>query len=158
MNSLLKLMPMMIRMSGDNEAVREQAAFTAWRFVTGPQITHSCIPIRLAQKHLLIAVPDEGWKKQMERVSGDFLFRLNSVIGAPVVTLLEFRVDYDRVKAAQAAEPKPPTFEHTQELTDELSPAAAQIKDEALRAQFLRAAAKYLETKEASLKEPENSS
>jgi hypothetical protein len=153
MNSLLKLMPTMMRLSGDNEAVREQAAFAAWRFVTGQQIAHSCIPLKLEQKHLIVAVLDEAWKKQMERVSGDFLFRLNSVVGAPIVTLIEFRIDYEFVKATQAATPKPPVFEHTQELTDELSPAAAHIKDEALRAQFLRAAAKYLERKGETVNE-----
>jgi hypothetical protein len=36
-------------------------------------------------------------------------------------------------------------FEHTAELTEELRADAAQIEDEKLREQFLRAAAKYLE-------------
>ena len=147
MNSLLKLMPTMIRLSGDSEEVREQAAFAAWRIVTGPQISHSCIPFKLEQKHLIVAVPDFSWKSQMEKVSGDFLFRLNSVIGTPVVTYIEFRIDYAFVKKAQEAVPQPITFEHTQELTEELRADAEQIEDEALRAQFLRAAAKYLERK-----------
>lgn len=155
MNSLLKLMPTMIRLSGDSEEVREQAAFAAWRAVTGPQIAHSCIPTRLEQKHLIVAVPDQAWKKQMEKVSGEFLFRLNSVVGLPIVTFIEFHIDYAFVKSAQTAEPAPPAFEHTQELTDELSSAAAQIKDEALRAQFLRAAAKYLERKGEVVKNEE---
>ena len=145
MNSMLKLMPTMIRLSGDNEEVREQAAFAAWRTVTGPQISYSCIPQRLEQKHLIVAVPDFSWKSQMEKVSGDYLFRLNSVIGMPVVTYIEFRIDYAFVKKAQEETPQPITFEHTAELTEELRADAEQIEDEKLREQFLRAAAKYLE-------------
>ena len=153
MNSMLKLMPTMIRLSGDSEEVREQAAFAAWRAVTGPQISYSCIPLRLEQKHLIVAVPDESWKKQMEKVSGDYLFRLNSVVGSPIVTFIEFRLDYLFVRKTQDAAPQPVAFEHTQELTEELSNDAEQIKDEALRAQFLRAAAKYLERKGATEKD-----
>ena len=152
MNSMLKLMPTMIRLSGDNEEVREQAAFAAWRTVTGPQISYSCIPLRLEQKHLIVAVPDFSWKSQMEKVSGDYLFRLNSVIGMPVVTYIEFHIDYGFVKKTQEAEPKPIKFEHTAELTEELRADAAQIEDEKLREQFLRAAAKYLERKGETVK------
>lgn len=88
----------------------------------------------------------------MEKVSGDFLFRLNSVIGTPVVTYIEFHIDYGFVKKVQEEMPKPVTFEHTAELTEELRADAEQIQDEALRAQFLRAASKYLERKGETVK------
>jgi hypothetical protein len=145
MNSMLKLLPTMIRLAGDNEQVREQAVFVVWRVVAGAQLNNSCVPFRLFQKQLVIAVPDETWKTQMERMSGEFLFRLNSLLGAPFVTFIEFRVDPAHVEQARATLPPPIEFQHTQELEEELRPAAASIKDEALREQFLRAAAKYLE-------------
>ena len=70
MNSLLKMLPMMLRLSGDNEEVREQAAFVAWRVTAGPQVAYNCVPFRLYQKRLVIAALDLAWKNQMERLSG----------------------------------------------------------------------------------------
>lgn len=145
MNSLLKLLPTMIRLSGDNEEVREQAVFTAWRQVAGKALAHSCVPFRLFQKQLVIAVQDQTWKKQMEAVAGDFIFRLNSVLSAPLVTFIEFRIDPHHVLNSRQPDEQDFPFQHTEELAGELRTAAEQIKDEALREQFLRTAAKYLE-------------
>jgi hypothetical protein len=148
MNSLLKMLPQMIRMSGDNEQVREQAAFAAWRAMAGANVAYNCVPIRLEQKHLLIAVLDRAWKKQMESLSGEYLFRINSLLGGAYVTYLDFRIDRDHVLAARPAEGHSYEFHHTRELEAELQASAAHIKDPALREQFLRAAAKCLERRE----------
>lgn len=144
MNSLLKLLPTMIRLSGDNEEVREQAVFAAWRTIAGKSLAHSCVPFRLYQKQLIIAVQDQVWKTQMERVAGEFLFRLNSVLGAPLVTFIEFRIDPRHVLSERQTPPEnllaaPP------EMSEDVRRAAAGIKNDALREQFLRTAAKYLE-------------
>ena len=145
MNSLLKLLPTMIRLSGDNEEVREQAVFVAWRAVAGKALTHSCVPFRLYQKQLIIAVQDQVWKKQMESVAGEFLFRINSLLSAPLVTFIEFRLDPHYVLQNRTQGEQNFEFQHTAELTSDLRDVAAQIKDDALREQFLRTAAKYLE-------------
>jgi hypothetical protein len=145
MNSLLKLMPTMIHLAGDNEEVREQAAFAAWRTVAGSKLAYSCVPFRLYQKQLVIAVSDKIWQKQMQSLAGEFLFRLNRVLGAPLVTFIEFRIDQQHVLNSRCQEEKEVEFQHTAELTDELRAAAEKIHDEALREQFLRTAAKYLE-------------
>ena len=145
MNSLLKLLPTMIRLSGDNEEVREQAVFTAWRAVAGKSLAHSCVPFRLYQKQLIIAVQDQVWKRQMEQVAGEFLFRINSLLSAPLVTYIEFRIDPHHVLQGRDASEQNFEFQHTAELASDLRDTAAQIKDEALREQFLRTAAKYLE-------------
>jgi len=148
MNSLLKLMPTMIHLAGDNEEVREQAAFVAWRAVAGAKLAYSCVPFRLHQKHLVIAVSDKIWQKQMQNLAGEFLFRLNRVLGAPLVTFIEFRIDQQLVLNSRRPDEKEIEFQHTAELTDELRAAAEQIHDETLREQFLRTAAKYLERTE----------
>ncbi|MGH9843921.1 MAG: DciA family protein [Blastocatellia bacterium] len=145
MNSLLKMLPKMIRMSGDNEQVREQAAFVAWRATAGEKIAYNCIPIHLDQKHLVLAVLDAAWKKQMEAVSGEYLFRINSLLGGAYVTYLEFRIDRNHVLTTRPADAEVHVFHHTRELEAELQSSAACIKDQALREQFLRAAAKCLE-------------
>ncbi len=145
MNSLLKMLPIMIRLSGDNEEVREQAAFVAWRAVAGSQVAYNCAPFRLYQKHLIIAVLDQAWKKQMEKLSGQFLFRLNSLLGGPYVTLLEFRIDRKTVLESRPPDEKSIEWRRIEEIEAELKPSADRIHDESLRKQFLRAAAKCLE-------------
>jgi hypothetical protein len=149
MNSLLKMLPMMIRMSGDNEDVKEQAAFAAWRITAGPQVAYNCIPFRLYQKHLVIAVPDQAWKKQMERVSDQYLFRINSLLAGAYVTFIEFRIDRKFALGSRPQDEKAFEFHHTEALEKELKSSADCIKDEALREQFLRAAAKCLERRGA---------
>ncbi|HKQ73336.1 MAG TPA: DciA family protein [Blastocatellia bacterium] len=148
MNSLLKMLPTMIRFSGDHEEVREQAAFVAWRAVAGPQVAYNCIPFRLYQKHLVIAVLDLAWKKQMERLSGQYLFRINSLLGGAYVTFIEFRIDRKTVLGSRPPDEKRFEFHHTEEIEAELRSAADRIKDDPLREQFLRAAAKCLERRE----------
>jgi hypothetical protein len=149
MNSLLKLLPMMLRLAGDNEEVREQAVFAAWRAAAGEGVASGCAPFRLYRKHLIVAVLDQIWKQQMEQMSGEYLFRLNSMLGAPLVTFIEFRVDRQCVLLTRPPEARAFEFHHTAEIAATLQPSAAVIKDETLRAQFLRAAAKCLERRGA---------
>jgi hypothetical protein len=148
MNSLLKMLPAMIRLSGDNEEVREQAVFAAWRAATNYNLTQACAPFRLYRKTLVIATRDKTWKTQMERESSGLIFRLNSLLSAPLVTFIEFRIDEKFVEEVRPKEEQEFDFHHTKELADELEPAAHHIKDEALRETFLRAAARCLERKE----------
>ena len=145
MNSLLKMLPMMLRLSGDNEEVREQAAFVAWRSVAGPQVAYNCVPFRLYQKRLIIATLDLAWKRQMEKLSGQYLFRLNSILGGPYVTFIEFRIERETVLGSRPPDAKKFEWSHTEEIEAELAAAAGRIKDDSLRAQFLRAATKCLE-------------
>src|SRR5262245_53923297 len=142
MNSLLKMLPFIVRLTGDNEEAREQAVFTAWRAAAGAGVANVCSPFRLYRKQLIVAVLDQTWKKQMEKISGEYLFKINSALGAPMVTFIEFRVDRNHVKRSRKKAEKSFEFRHTQELEDELRSAASCIRDEALREQFLRAAAK----------------
>ncbi len=148
------MLPMMIRLSGDNEEVREQAVFAAWRAATGEQISHACEPFRLYRKNLIVATTSKTWKAEMERMSGRIIFKLNSLLGAPLVTFIEFRIDPEHVASVHSREPQAFEFHHTKELKAELQPAAEQIKDESLREVFLRAAAKCLERSEASALRP----
>jgi hypothetical protein len=147
MNSLLKMLPMIVRLLGDNEEAREQAVFASWRAASGEGVANVCAPFRLYRKQLIIAVLDQTWKKQMEKIGGEYLFKLNSTLGAPLVTFIEFRVDRNHVMQSRKPEEKTFEFHHTNELEEELRASAACIRDEALRAKFLRAAAKCLERK-----------
>jgi Dna[CI] antecedent DciA-like protein len=145
MNNLLKMLPMMLRLSGDNEEVREQAAFVAWRAVAGAQVAYNCVPFQLYQKRLIIATLDLTWKFQMERLSGQYLFRINSLLGGPYITFIEFRINRETVLSSRPPDPKKFEWSHSDEIGAELAAAASRIKDDSLREQFLRAATKCLE-------------
>lgn len=139
MESLLQMLPTMIRLSGDQDEVREQASFVAWRASTGGQLTQTCRPFRLFRKTLIVAVASETWKKQMESMSGPLLFRLNNLLGQQVVTFIEFRIDSDHVAAGL---PKSAERDAPEAKPDaDLEAAASRIKDAELRDLFLRAAA-----------------
>ncbi len=147
MESLLKLLPTMIRLSGDNEEVREQAVFAAWRVAAGKGVASGCAPFRLYNKQLVVAVLDQAWKKQLESLSSQYLFRINSLLGVQMVTFIEFRVDRDFVLKARGHDAHEREFHHTEELKEELKSSAEEIHDPELREAFLRAAAKSLERK-----------
>jgi hypothetical protein len=156
MNSLLKMLPLMIRMAGDHEDVREQAAFAAWRAASGNGVKNVCEPFRLFQKQLIIAVLDQTWKKQMERISGEYLFKINSLMGGPFVTFIEFRIDRKTVLQSRKTQEKPIVFHHTKKLEEELESSASCIRDESLREKFLCAAVKCLERNEEGLSDKRN--
>ncbi|HZS07758.1 MAG TPA: DciA family protein [Blastocatellia bacterium] len=149
MYSLLKMLPAMIRLSGDNEEVREQAVFAAWHAATGGRLENACAPFHLYHRTLVVAIKDQNWKRQMERESKGFIFKLNSLLGAPLVTYIEFRLDPVHVEQSRQQPARSFEFHHTKELKEELKPAAEQIKDESLREAFLRAAARCLERKDS---------
>jgi len=152
MNSMLKMLPLMIRMAGDHEDVREQAAFAAWRAASGSGVNNVCEPFRLYHKQLIIAVLDQTWKKQMERISGEYLFKINSLMGGPFVTFIEFRVDRKSVLQSRKTQEKPVVFHQSKKLEEEMESTAACIKDESLREKFLCAAVKCLERNEDRLR------
>ncbi|MBK8312900.1 MAG: DUF721 domain-containing protein [Acidobacteria bacterium] len=145
MNSLLKLLPVMIRLSGDNEQVREQAVFAAWRAAAGEGVANVCEPSRLHNKNLTVAVLDQTWKNQMEKIAAEYVHGVNKLLNGSYVGFIDFRVDRDFVIQSRREPEKTFEFHHTQEIEEELESAAAKIKDEDLREKFLRAAAKSLE-------------
>jgi hypothetical protein len=98
---------------------------------------------------LVVAVPDQFWKKQLEQLSGEYLFRVNSLLAGSYVTFIEFRVDPEFVLQSHPEDQKPFEFHHTDELEAELKESAQCIKDPELREKFLRAAAKCLERRGA---------
>jgi len=90
-------------------------------------------------------VPDATWRKQLEQVSPQLVFRLNSLLGQAVVTYVEFRVDPQTVRR-ERARLRTDEYERTGaeeaalERAHELDDAAHAIHDDELRRRFLLAA------------------
>ncbi|HJQ26562.1 MAG TPA: DUF721 domain-containing protein [Blastocatellia bacterium] len=144
MTSLLKLLPQMLRHVGDSAEAREQAAFAAWTAAVGSQVRKVTEPLRVERKTLIVAVTDHTWRTQLDRIKGQALFRLNSLLGAPVITAIEFVINPDHIHAASAAPAEFP-FIAPEEAALPLRDDAARISNPELRDTFLRAAGKCLE-------------
>ena len=153
MEDLFQALPGLLRAAGESEEVLEAASFAAWRRVAGEALRGCAVPFRLYRKTLVVSVPDTTWRRQLEQVSPQLVFRLNSLLGQAVVTYVEFRVDpqtvrqerarlgrtqYERLNAEEAA------LDRAHELDD----AAHAIHDEDLRRRFLLAAGSCMNRKD----------
>lgn len=153
MDDLIRSLPKLLRAAGEAEEVVEAAALVAWRRVAGEALRGCAVPFRLYRKTLVVAVPDTTWQKQMEAVSSQLLFRLNSLLGQALVTYIEFRVDQKTVREERARIGTPAADRHAQEQhalesAAELYAAAAAIRDDDLRRRFLIAAGSYMDAQE----------
>ena len=153
MEALFRALPKLLRDFEDTEEVREAVVFAAWRRIAGESLSEHTVPFRLFKKHLIVAVADKMWKRHLETLSGQMIFKLNSALGQAVVTFIEFRVDEETLVAERSQHRvKQMTDEEQREIaleevTPKLRHAADAIKDDNLRYQFLLAAGSCLARK-----------
>jgi len=153
MDDLIRALPNLLRAAGDAEEVAEAAAMVAWRRVAGEALRGQAVPFRLHRKLLVVAVPDTAWQKQLEQISGQMIFRLNSLLGQAIVTYIEFRVDPATVRNERARLGKT-EFDHAAHErralrnASQLADAATAIQDEDLRRRFLLAAGSYIDAQQ----------
>ncbi len=144
MEDLFQSLPKLLRAAGESEEVLEAASFAAWRRVAGEALRGCAVPFRLYNRRLIVSVPDTTWRKQLEQVSPQLVFRLNSLLGQAVVTYVEFRVDPQTVREERrrlrANDDRPGAEEAALGRAAELDTAAEAIHDEDLRRRFLLAA------------------
>lgn len=144
LHSISEYLPMILRLAGEHENVREQVVFAAWRITVGKDLEDKCSPLRLIKKGLIIAVLNESYQHQLQKMSGQYLSKLNSLLKESLVTFLEFRVDPEYIALEPLSGPTPES-RRWQEIRAELMDDASKIEDPALRESFLRAACSYLE-------------
>jgi hypothetical protein len=157
MDDLIRTLPKLLRAAGEMEEVAEAAAQVAWRRVAGAALRGQAVPFRLYRKTLIVAVADATWQKQLEAMSGQLLFRLNSLLGQAVVTYIEFRIDPATVQKERAALAQAVQDREEQErralrtASGELLAAADAIQDQDLRRRFLLAAGSCIDRREREL-------
>ena len=124
-----------------SDEARQAFVFAAWRNVAGDQVFARTMPLSVNEDHLVIAVSDKTWKRNLETLAPQLIFKLNSALGKPSVNFIEFRVSPDDIIPPTAAsenvdvEIAPPV---------ELSVSSRKIRDESLRNTVLHAAANCL--------------
>ena len=129
----------MLRAAGDSAEVAEAAAIAAWKHAAGDGLKEHAVPLKLDNRTLRIAVADAIWQKQLHSMRGQLLFRVNSILGEPLVGGLDFVID------PKLAKPPVERPEREEEFLDnevplELWSAASAIQDKDLRKKFLKTA------------------
>ena len=139
MNQLIKSLPVVLRAAGDSTEVAEAAAIVAWKHAAGDGLKEHAVPLKLENRTLTIAVADAIWQKQLHSMRGQLLFRVNSILGKPLVSALDFVTDPKLVKPA-VGQPEQQEEFLDNEVPLELWSAASAIQDKDLRRKFLKTA------------------
>jgi hypothetical protein len=146
MKQLIKSLPQVLRAAGDSVEVAEAAAIAAWKHAAGDGLKEHAVPLKLEDRMLTVAVADPIWQKQLTAMRGQLLFRINSILGQPLVRSLDFVIDASRVKP-RIEQPEEDEQPLDNEVPLELWSAANAIHDKELRKSFLKTALLSLKRK-----------
>jgi len=141
MNAFISTLPGVFDAIHASNEVRDAFVFAAWRNVAGEQVFERTKPLSVEDRRLVIAVSDKTWKRNMETLASQLLFKLNAALGKPLVDFIEFRISPSDIALA------PMTMETVEdELLPpvELTVSARSIRNEELRATVLKAATNCL--------------
>lgn len=151
MQELFKIMPNALRDEGKSDQLRETLVMAAFRRVAGESLRGHAVPFRLFQRQLIVAVADENWKRNLENLAGQLLFKTNAAVGEAVVTYIEFRIDTELIDAERDKiwRESQSQLEKDRSAMAHVPPsvlkAAEAIEDENLRKHFLLAAGSCIE-------------
>jgi hypothetical protein len=141
---IARLLPELIRLSNGQPEVLSAACCAAWALSVGEATLRASRAVALTDRTLTVAVQDARWKRQLEVLAPQILFRLNGLLRQPLVTRIHIIVDRKFMVAETRRPAALPAVTLPEELPEELVDGASVIHDAALRAQFLRLAAACL--------------
>jgi hypothetical protein len=145
MNQLIKSLPTVLRAAGSSAEVAEAAAIAAWKHAAGDGLKEHAVALKLENRTLTVAVADPIWRKQLTSMRSQLLYRLNTILGQPLISALDFVIDPKlaivRIEPDQHEEPL------DNEVPLELWSAANTIHDKELRKSFLKTALLSLKRK-----------
>jgi hypothetical protein len=151
MNKLIESLPAILKAAGASEEITEAACLGAWKHAVGEGLSAHAVPLQLENQTLVVAVADNLWKKQLQHMRGQLLFRLNSVLGQSLVKSIELRVDPKKLELARDSQMSAGMNQLNEyKIPGELLDAAASIEDVELRRAFLGAAASCVRRIEGS--------
>ena len=154
MESIFRTLPKVLREAEDSGPLLEPMVFAAWKRVAGESLQKHAEATKLNEKHLSVAVADETWRLHLQALSGQMIFQLNSLMGAEMVTFIEFYIDdtiFTKKRTMALFEMfDAELFEERAQLAirPALRRAADSIEDPRLRELFLQAAGNCLVRKE----------
>jgi predicted nucleic acid-binding Zn ribbon protein len=150
MDKLIKTLPAILKAAGASAEVAEAACIAAWRHAVGEGLSSHAVPFQLQNQTLVVVVADNIWKKQLEQMRGQLLFRLNSVLGQALVKTIELRIDPNKLAKVRGTAVESTKKPLDYNVPGELLIAATDIKDVELRRAFLGAATSCIRRLEES--------
>ncbi|MGD9561387.1 MAG: DciA family protein [Pyrinomonadaceae bacterium] len=134
-------------LDSDGETV-QMVVFAAWKRCVDGALAENLVPHRLERNRLIVAVPNETWRRNVADLGPALASKLNTAAGAQIVRFIEFQVDALGVLEHRKRSDQPAVFEADPVMMDRIAemlrPAAVSITDTKLRETFLGAAAKSL--------------
>ena len=154
MDQLINSLSVLLQAAGNDEEISEAATLAVWNHVAGEGLRQQTMATSLRNHRLIVAVSDSVWQQQLQSMSGQFLFRLNALLGQGTVRLIEFRVDAATLRTRSELQRKtnssPDEPRPAQPIPFELVSAAASIHDPTLRRAFLGAASSCVRRRETN--------
>ena len=147
MDAFFRTLPGVFEAIEASDEVRKAFVCAAWKRVAGAQLTERTTPAALEGKRLVIAVADRTWQRNLETLGSQLLFRLNAMLGRPLVDFIEFRIDALAVESAYVEDAGMEQQPFGGELPTEIFESAASIRDDQLRKLVLSAAMNCLSRK-----------
>lgn len=150
MEDLFKSLPELLNQFDGDERLWEAIVFATWRRTVGKSLCEHTSPLQLIEKKLVVAVSDKMWKRHLESLAGQMVFKLNSNLRQAAVTFIEFRIDETaavkdrKSKCASILSDSELEEIALEEITADLRRSADSIEDDELRYQFLLAAGSCL--------------
>ncbi|MEO5857732.1 MAG: DciA family protein [Pyrinomonadaceae bacterium] len=141
MDAFIRTLPGVFEAIEASVEVRDAFVFAAWRNVAGEQIFTRTVPLLVEGKCLVIAVADNTWKRNLETLASQLLFRLNVALDKAIIDFIEFRVSgNDFVPSVSKVE----EMDERLPAPVEIAVSAQSIRNEELRSTVLNAAANCL--------------
>jgi len=155
MDQLIKSLSALLRAAGETEEISEAAALAVWNHVAGEGLRQQAVATSLQKQKLTVAVSDSVWQTQLESISGQFLFRLNALLGQGTIKFIEFRVDPKMLDRHRKQKPKLQNIagnkrSASEPIPFELISAVSSIHDPDLRRAFLGAASSCIRRRETN--------
>jgi len=138
MQALLKTLPVLLELN-DVPEMRQAVAIAIWPSAVGEQLKEHSRPLRLTERILMVAVPDENWKREFEHHASQIVYKLNAAAGTSVIARIHCLIDADAFKGSQTRAKTKNKSSNT--VDPKILRAAANIADVELRKHFLAAAA-----------------
>jgi hypothetical protein len=146
MEDLIKTLPMVLGVGNASDDVSEAAVFAAWKHVAGSGIRQHAQPLKLEAGSLVVAVRDHVWQQQLSIMNTQMIYRVNSLLGKPLVKNIELRIDAKSLPSITSHKVQTEDVQ-AHEVPIDLWAAASEIQDKQLRQKFLKAAIGMLRRK-----------
>lgn len=93
MKRVKDLFPELLRKQPQKQLPVEEILRGAWAHIAGRQIASRSLVFRVFEGTLIVHVPDQTWRRQLNRFEGRIVANVNHFLGRGIIRSVDFRVD-----------------------------------------------------------------